>query len=80
MATIKFEVEKTLYFTADGHTAILSEGVQAYMSFGGRWVCATVVELRPKSTVLRSADGMQFVKRYTRLEAVSDKEPTEVKL
>lgn len=75
MAEIKYEVEKSLHFMTGGYTAILAEGVQTYLCFDGRWVCATVVELRPKSMVLASEDGVQFAKRYTQLEAVSDKEP-----
>lgn len=81
MAEVKLEVDKTLYIRMeDGTAGVLSEGTEAYLCFGGRWSHVTVVELRLKSMLLRSEDGVEFVKLYSKLEDVSDKKPIGVNL
>lgn len=75
MAKIKYEVEKTLHFTENEHTSILQNGSEAYLCFNGAWIYAIVVDLRPKSMVIVSPEGKQFVQRYSHLEAISDKQP-----
>lgn len=83
MVQVHFECEKSLtVILDDGKQSLLSEGTQAYMHFVtakiNTWMLATVLELKPHSLVVKSADGLEWTFYYKHLDAVSDKMPEEM--
>lgn len=83
MTQAHFQCEKNLtVILDDGNQCLLSEGTEAYMHFStGKiniWMLATVLELKPHSMVVKSADGLEWTFRYEHLETVSDKMPEEM--